>query len=163
MANKKTELDNQQAMTTLQQKLQAAAQKKIQAEKDRGAAYMTANKKRAGITELPNGLQYEVLKAGDANGVKPRVQDTVVVHYKGMLTDGTEFDGSEARGVPASFPLQSVIKGWTEILQHMTVGSKWRVYIPSDLAYGDRGAGQRIPPGATLVFDINLLEIKPGL
>ena len=108
------------------------------------------------VTE--SGLQYEVLTA--AEGAQPTIDDTVSVHYAGTLIDGTEFDSSIARGEPASFPLKGVIPGWTEGLQLMNVGSKFRFVIPSDLAYGDRGAGQAIGPGATLVFEVELLEIK---
>ena len=112
---------------------------------------------------MPNGLQYEVLTAGDPNGMKPTKEDTVVVHYVGTLIDGTEFDNSVKRGEPAQFPLGGVIKGWTEILQLMTVGSKWKVYIPSELGYGERGAGASIPPYSTLIFEIDLKNIKPAV
>lgn len=122
---------------------------------------LAKNKTRQGVTVLPNGLQYEIVKAGD--GPKPTEADTVVVHYTGTLIDGTEFDSSVKRGEPATFPLKGVIKGWTEILQLMPKGSKWKVYIPSDLAYGERAAGQLIKPGSTLIFDIDLIDIKPAI
>ena len=153
----------------LQQQMQAMSEKKNKEsmsksgeEKAKGAAFLAENKKRAGVTALPNGLQYEVMRAGDPNGLKPHPTDTVVVHYTGTLLDGTKFDSSVDRGQPASFPLNGVIRGWTEILQLMTKGTKWKVYIPSDLAYGDQGAGGVIKPGSTLVFEIDLLDIKPS-
>lgn len=108
---------------------------------------------------LPSGLQYKVLTAGD--GPRPTTNDTVVTHYRGTLLDGTEFDSSIARGQPATFGVTKVIKGWTEALQLMPVGSKWQLFIPSELAYGATGSGQKIGPNATLTFDIELLEIKP--
>ena len=101
-------------------------------------------------------------KAGEAGGQKPKVIDTVVVHYVGTLTDGTKFDASTDRGEPATFPPNGVIKGWTEILQLMPKGAKWKVVIPSELGYGERGAGGAIGPNATLIFEIELLEIKPA-
>jgi FKBP-type peptidyl-prolyl cis-trans isomerase FklB len=112
------------------------------------------------VITLPNGLQYEILKAGDATARKPLATDTVVVNYKGTLVDGTEFDNSFTRGEPATFPVNGVIRGWTEILQLMPKGSHWKVFIPSELGYGDRGAGGAIPPGAALVFEIVLEDIK---
>ena len=121
------------------------------------------NKSRKEVTTLANGLQYEILQAGDPNGIKPTAQDTVVVHYVGTLIDGTEFDNSVKRGEPATFPVGGVIKGWTQILQLMTKGAQWKVVIPSELAYGERGAGAQIPPGSVLVFEINLIDIKPAV
>ncbi len=161
--NKKMRLLDENTLNmSVQQKLQEYAMKKVQAEKDKGAAFLAQNKKRKGVVELPNGLQYEVLTAAkDAAAVKPTAEDTVVVHYVGTLTDGTEFDNSVKRGQPATFALNRVIKGWTEILQLMPAGSKWKVWIPSDLGYGDRGTGRGIPGGATLVFEIELMEVKP--
>lgn len=161
--NTKTALTEEQANMTLQQKLQEFAQKKSSAEKAKGEAFLMNNKKKTGVTVLPNGLQYEILKAGDAAGIKPTAADTVVVHYLGTLIDGTKFDASTDRGEPATFPVGGVIRGWTEILQLMTKGAKWKVAIPSDLAYGDRGAGAQIPPGSALVFEIELLDIKPAI
>ncbi len=137
--------------------------KKSAVEKAKGQAYLSANKKRPGVIALPNGLQYEILTPGDPNGIKPLAADTVVVHYVGTTINGDPFDSSIQRGEPATFPVGGVIKGWTEILQMMTKGSKWKVFIPSDLAYGDRGAGSAIAPGATLIFEINLLDIKPAV
>lgn len=163
LKNRTTLLTNEQANMTLQEKLQEFAMKKSSAEKERANLYLANNKKKPGVTTLPNGLQYEVITAGDPNGMKPTPQDTVVVHYAGKLIDGTPFDASYDRGEPASFPLNGVIRGWTEILQLMTMNAKWKVAIPSDLGYGDRGGGGSIPPGATLIFDIELLDIKPAV
>ena len=143
------------------QQKQAEAAKKAAAEAAKGKAFLDANKIRAGVTTLPDGIQYEIVKAGDPAGIKPAAQDTVVVEYLGKLIDGTEFDGSEKHGGTATFPLNQVIKGWTETIQLMTKGAHWKVYIPSDLGYGDRGNGPSIPPGATLIFDITLEDIKP--
>ncbi|MEO7265290.1 MAG: FKBP-type peptidyl-prolyl cis-trans isomerase, partial [Ferruginibacter sp.] len=145
---------------TLQHQLQAFAQKKSGAETAKGKAFLEANKKRPGVITLPDGLQYEILKGGDASAIKPLASDTVVVNYKGSLIDGTEFDNSFTRGEPATFPVNGVIRGWTEILQLMPKGSHWKVYIPSELGYGDRGAGGAIPPGAALVFEIVLEDVK---
>ncbi|HRD57660.1 MAG TPA: FKBP-type peptidyl-prolyl cis-trans isomerase [Ferruginibacter sp.] len=158
-----TLLNEEQCNMTLQQKLQEFAQKKMEGEKAKGNAFLEANKKKPGVTVLPNGLQYTILKEGEANGVKPTAADTVVVHYAGTLTDGTKFDASYDRGEPATFPLSGVIRGWTEILQHMTKGAKWNVVIPSDLGYGERGAGGVIGPNQVLVFDIELLDIKKAV
>jgi FKBP-type peptidyl-prolyl cis-trans isomerase FklB len=126
--------------------------------KEAGEKFLAANKNRPGVISLDNGLQYEILKAGD--GKKPKATDKVLVHYHGTLIDGTVFDSSVERGESISFPLNQVIKGWTEILQLMPVGSKWKVYIPYDLAYGDRGAGGAIKPYSALIFEIELLGIE---
>ncbi|MBB6276405.1 FKBP-type peptidyl-prolyl cis-trans isomerase [Porphyromonas circumdentaria] len=123
-----------------------------------GRKYMEENKNKPGVVCLENGLQYEILEEG--SGRKPVKTDTVTVHYEGTLTNGAIFDSSIKRGEPASFPLTGVISGWTEILQLMPVGSKWRVTIPAHMAYGERGAGQMIGPNATLVFEIHLLAIE---
>ena len=159
----KTDLTIEQAGMTLQQKLQEFTKKKTDARKQEGQAFLDANKKRSGVIALSNGLQYEVIKAGEANGPKPKVIDTVVVNYKGTLVNGTEFDNSFKRGEAASFPLNGVIKGWTEILQLMSKGSSWRVYIPDDLAYGEYPPqGSPISPNAVLIFEITLEDIKPA-
>lgn len=155
-------LTDEQANIALQTKMEELSQKKSAGEKAKSNAFLTANKKRTGVTTLPNGLQYEVLKSGEGNGIKPKAEDTVVVHYVGTLIDGTKFDASTDRGEPAEFPVGGVIRGWTEILQLMTKGDKWKVAIPSDLAYGDRPPGGGIPAGAALVFEIELLNIKPA-
>ena len=123
-----------------------------------GAKYLEENKKREGVKVTESGLQYEVLTAG--SGPKPAASDTVSVHYHGTLLDGTVFDSSVERGVPAEFAVGGVIPGWTEALQLMPTGSKWKVVIPSELAYGPRGAGRDIGPHATLVFEVELLDIK---
>ena len=161
--NTKTALTEEQAQMTLQQKLQEFAKKKSDAQKAEGQVYLTANSKRSGVTTLPDGLQYEVIASGEANGAKPLAVDTVVVDYIGKLIDGTEFDNSIKRGQPATFPLNGVIRGWTEILQLMPKGAHWKVYIPGDLAYGDNPPqGAPIKPNAVLVFDITLKDIKPA-
>ena len=111
---------------------------------------------------MPDGLQYEVIKKGDASSAMPRLQDTVVAHYAGTLIDGKKFDNSYDRGEPLTIPVGGVIRGWTEILQLMHIGDKWKVFIPSELGYGDRGAGADIPGGAALIFEMELLSIKPA-
>jgi FKBP-type peptidyl-prolyl cis-trans isomerase FklB len=123
-----------------------------------GEAFLTENKKKEGVIVLPDGLQYKVLKEG--NGKKPKADETVTVNYRGSLIDGTEFDSSIKRGEPSTFRVNGVIKGWTEALQLMPVGSKWQLFIPPELAYGERGAGEVIPPNATLIFEVELLSIK---
>jgi FKBP-type peptidyl-prolyl cis-trans isomerase FklB len=141
------------------QKKQAEADKSV-GEKNRkdGEAFLAENKSKEGVVTLPSGLQYKILKTGD--GPKPTTQDTVTCNYRGTLLDGKEFDSSYKRGQPASFPVGGVIKGWTEALQLMPVGSKWQLFIPADLAYGDRRAGPDITPGSTLIFEVELLSIK---
>jgi FKBP-type peptidyl-prolyl cis-trans isomerase FklB len=123
-----------------------------------GETFLAENAKKEGVITLPSGLQYKVIKAG--TGKKPKLTDEVTTHYRGMLIDGTEFDSSYKRGEPTSFPVDGVIAGWTEALQLMPVGSKWQLFIPSNLAYGPRGAGNVIGPNAALIFDIELLAIK---
>ena len=126
--------------------------------KKEGAAYLAKNKKKKGVVTLPSGLQYKVLKSG--KGKSPKLTDTVVTNYHGTLLDGTVFDSSYDRGQAVSFPVNAVIKGWTEALMKMKVGDKWELVIPSNLAYGEQGAPPKITPGATLVFIVELLEIK---
>ena len=128
--------------------------KKAQGE---GAAFLAENAKREGVISLESGLQYEILNQG--NGQIPTINDKITAHYHGTLIDGTVFDSSVDRGEPASFPVNGVIAGWTEALQIMPVGSKWKLYVPSDLAYGERGAGQIIGPYSTLIFEVELLSI----
>ena len=160
----KTALTIEQAGMTLQQKLQEFTKKKTDVQKQEGQNFLDLNKKRSGIIALANGLQYEVLKTGDPNGAKPKIIDTVVVNYIGTLVNGTEFDNSIKRGQAASFPLNGVIKGWTEILQLMTKGAHWKVYIPGDLAYGEYPPqGTPITPNSILIFEITLEDIKPAL
>ncbi len=125
-----------------------------------GAAFLAENAKRAGVITTPSGWQYEVIKAGTDN-TKPKLTDKVKVHYHGTLINGTIFDSSVDRGTPVVYPANGFIIGWQQALQMMTVGSKWKLYIPADLAYGDNPPGTSIPPGSTLVFDIELLGIEP--
>jgi len=123
-----------------------------------GAAFLAANKMQKGVVTLPSGLQYKILKEGD--GRKPTDADTVECHYRGTLVNGTEFDSSYRAGKPVSFKVTGVIPGWTEALKLMSVGSKWQLFIPSQLAYGERGAGNRVGPRETLIFDVELIAIK---
>ncbi|MDY6426581.1 MAG: FKBP-type peptidyl-prolyl cis-trans isomerase [Bacteroidales bacterium] len=123
-----------------------------------GKAFLEKNKKEEGVVELPSGLQYKVLKEG--NGKKPKATDKVRCHYEGMLLDGTIFDSSIKRGEPAVFGVNQVIQGWVEALQLMQEGAKWRLFIPSEMAYGARGAGNSIPPHATLIFDVELISVE---
>lgn len=145
----------QQDMATKQ-----AEKTKQQADKNKreGDAFLAENKKKEGVKTLPSGLQYKVVTQG--KGRVPKETDTVTTHYRGTLIDGTEFDSSHKRGQPASFAVNGVIKGWTEALLLMKEGSTWQLFIPSELAYGERGAGQTIGPNATLIFDIELISIK---
>lgn len=149
------------ALTTdLKKKADAETAAVGEANKKEGDAFLAANKSKDGVQTLPDGLQYKVLTAG--NGPKPTATDTVVCNYKGTLINGTEFDSSYKRGQPAKFPVGQVIKGWTEVLQLMPMGSKWEVYIPSDLAYGPQGPGRGpIGPNQTLIFEIELVSIQP--
>jgi FKBP-type peptidyl-prolyl cis-trans isomerase FklB len=127
--------------------------------KKQGEAFLAENKKKEGVKTLPSGLQYKVITAG--KGKKPKATDTVTTHYRGTLIDGTEFDSSVSRGKPASFPVNGVIPGWTEALQLMEEGAKWQLFIPSNLAYGERGTpGGPIGPNATLIFDIELISVQ---
>ncbi len=128
--------------------------------KKEGEAFLAENKKKEGVITLPSGLQYKVIKEG--TGETPKLTDTVTTNYRGTLIDGTEFDSSYRREQPATFPVKGVIAGWTEALQLMKVGSKWQLFTPSNLAYGERGAGRDIGPNATLIFDVELLSIKEG-
>lgn len=135
----------------------AAAAEKFKDTKEAGEKYLGENAKKEGVVTLSSGLQYQVLKEGD--GRKPSAADTVKCHYEGMLIDGTIFDSSIQRGTPAEFPLNGVIAGWTEGLQLMQEGAKYRFFIPYQLGYGERGAGASIPPFATLVFDVELIKV----
>jgi FKBP-type peptidyl-prolyl cis-trans isomerase FklB len=148
----------QQFQMEVRQKMQSAAQSQGATNRKAGEDFLAANKAKPGVITLPSGLQYKILKEGD--GAKPTASDTVTCNYRGTLINGTEFDASAKHGGPQSFPVGGVIKGWTEALQLMPVGSKWELYIPADLAYGDRGAGQDIGPGSTLIFEIELLGIQ---
>jgi FKBP-type peptidyl-prolyl cis-trans isomerase FklB len=142
---------------SIQNKLKDFMNNKIDAQKKAGEAFMQTNKEKPGVIVLPEGLQYEVLKEG--SGKQPVISDAIKAHYKGALLDGKEFDSSFKRNQPFSAPLRSLIKGWQIAIPLMKEGSHWRLWIPSDLAYGDRGAGGDIPGGATLMFEVELLEI----
>lgn len=150
-------LSIEEAKTVVNEYFMEVQAKAVKLNKEAGEEFLKINAHKEGVMTLPSGLQYEVIKMGD--GAKPTLTDTVRCHYHGTLINGVVFDSSMDRGEPAEFPLQGVIKGWTEILQLMPVGSKWKVTIPSELAYGDRGAGQHIQPGSTLIFIIELLDI----
>jgi FKBP-type peptidyl-prolyl cis-trans isomerase len=165
MAGGKTLLSEDEARATLtefQADMRKKMQEKMQAagetNKKEGAEFLAANKAKEGVVTLPSGLQYKILTAG--TGPKPTASDSVVCNYRGTLIDGKEFDSSYKRGQPATFPVSGVIKGWTEALQLMPVGSKWQLVVPSDLAYGERGQGQDIAPNATLIFEVELLSIQ---
>lgn len=132
-------------------------QDKIQQQKTEGAAFMAENLLKEGVKELEGGIQYLVIKEGE--GKQPMLQQSVKAHYKGSLLNGKEFDNSFKRGQPFTAPLTALIKGWQVALTKMKEGSHWRIWIPSDLAYGDRGAGGDIPGGATLVFEVELLQV----
>ncbi len=155
--DKPLNISEEEANMYIQQKLKEFMANKIKAVKDSGQKFLEENKSRPGIVTLPDGMQYEILVKG--TGPIPTAQDTVKANYIGTLIDGKEFDNSYKRGQPLTIPVTGVIRGWTEALQLMPVGSTWKLYIPSDLAYGDRGAGGVIPGGATLIFTIELLDI----
>jgi FKBP-type peptidyl-prolyl cis-trans isomerase FklB len=144
--------------TNMKKKQEEQMQQTAETNKKEGEAFLAENKTKAGVVTLPSGLQYKVLTEG--TGPKPTATDSVVCNYKGTLLNGTEFDSSYKRGQPATFPVTGVIKGWTEALQLMPVGSKWELFIPSDLAYGQRGPGGGIGPNSTLIFEVELVSIK---
>lgn len=148
----------QQAAESYKEELEAKRDAIGRENKQAGLSYRAKNKQSGDFKELDNGLQYKVMEAG--SGAKPSVEDTVVVHYRGTLTNGKQFDSSHDRGEPATFKISDVIQGWQEILPLMQEGAKWKVIIPPELAYGERGAGATIGPNETLVFEIELLEIK---
>lgn len=152
-SSKKPLLTENQCKMAIQDKLMKYMSQKNAPQKQ----FLVENKKRAGVVELPSGLQYEIIKQG--TGPKPKATDTVKAHYAGTLINGQEFDNSYKRGEPITIPVTGVIQGWVQALQMMPVGSKWKLYIPSELGYGENGAGGAIPGGATLIFDIELLEI----
>jgi len=157
-----TEDESRAVLTQLQSEVrkrqQELAQQLGDANKKQGMAFLEANKTKDGVVTLPSGLQYKVLQEG--TGPKPAPTDTVICNYRGTLLDSTEFDSSYKRGQPATFPVAGVIKGWTEALQLMPVGSKWQLFIPPELAYGERGFGGQIGPNATLIFEVELLSIQ---
>lgn len=166
LTNQKTQLTDEEAkatLTGLQKEMQAKQQEKMkilsEKNKKEGAAFLADNKGKEGVKALPSGLQYKVLTEG--KGKAPSESDTVTIQYTGSLIDGTEFDSSLKRGQAATFAVKNVIKGWTEALQLMKEGSKWRLFIPSDLAYGETGTpGGPIGPNATLIFDVELVSIQ---
>ncbi|MCC6550721.1 MAG: FKBP-type peptidyl-prolyl cis-trans isomerase [Ignavibacteriaceae bacterium] len=157
-----TEDEMQDVMVRYQTELMAKKDEKNQVigktNKEAGEKFLADNAKKEGVVTLPSGLQYKVITKG--NGASPKATDKVTTHYRGSLIDGTVFDESYQRGEPIEFPVNGVIAGWTEVLQLMKVGDKWEVYIPSNLAYGDRGAGAAIGPNATLIFTIELLKVN---
>ena len=164
LAGKKPHIAAGEAQTLVQnffqeqeKKQRAAAAERGKAAREVGEKYLEENAKKEGVVTLPSGLQYKVLREG--NGRKPKASDQVKCHYEGMLVDGTLFDSSLQRGEPATFPLNGVIAGWTEGLQLMQEGAKYRFFIPYHLGYGERGAGAQIPPFAALVFDVELIEV----
>ncbi|HEX2960728.1 MAG TPA: FKBP-type peptidyl-prolyl cis-trans isomerase [Ignavibacteriales bacterium] len=157
-----TDAEIQQTMMTFQKEMmekQTAKMKELgDKNKKEGDAFLAANKTKEGVKTTASGLQYKVITAG--TGATPKATDKVKVNYRGTLVNGTEFDNSYKRGEPIVFTVGSVIKGWTEALQLMKVGDKWQIFIPSELAYGEQGAGQTIPPNSTLIFDVELLGIE---
>lgn len=165
LAGGKTALTDDQAKAVLMEvqndmrkKQQAQMQQAGEANRKEGEAFLEANKSKDGVVALPSGLQYKILTQG--TGPKPAASDSVVCNYRGTLINGTEFDSSYKRGEPATFPVSGVIKGWTEALQLMPVGSKWQLFVPSDLAYGERAPGPEIAPNSTLIFEVELLSIQ---
>jgi FKBP-type peptidyl-prolyl cis-trans isomerase FklB len=155
--NKKALLTEEQINMSITNYLQKIKEEKSAGNKKIGKEFLAENSKKAGVVTLPSGMQYIVVKEG--TGAKPTLTDKVKCHYHGTLIDGKVFDSSVDRGQPIDFPVNGVIKGWTEALQLMPVGSKWKLFIPSDLAYGDNQAGPTILPGSTLIFDVELIEI----
>jgi len=164
-AGAKTRLTQEEAQavlnevqTEIKKQQQEKAQQAAAANKTEGEAFLAANKSKDGVVTLPSGLQYKILTAG--TGPKPTASDSVKCNYRGTLIDGKEFDSSYKRGQPATFAVGQVIKAWTEALQLMPVGSKWQLFVPSSLGYGERGAGAEIGPNATLIFEVELLSIE---
>jgi FKBP-type peptidyl-prolyl cis-trans isomerase FklB len=157
-----TEEEIKETLSALQKDLmeKQAEKTKILGEKNKkeGETFLAENKKKEGVITLPSGLQYKVIK--DGTGKQPSADSTVETNYRGTLVDGTEFDSSYKRGQPATFPVNGVIKGWTEALQLMKEGSKWELFVPASLAYGERGAGNVIGPNATLIFEVELISVK---
>src|SRR6201987_3906994 len=157
-----TEDEAKAALVTLQANMRKKQEEQVQqmaeTNKKQGDAFLAENKTKAGVVTLPSGLQYKILTEG--TGPKPTANDSVICNYKGTLLDRTEFDSSAKHGGPATFPVSGVIKVWTEALQLMPVGSKWQLFVPADLAYGQRGAGAGIGPNSTLIFEVELVSIK---
>jgi len=152
----------QETLVALKRRIQQAQQTKYnemaQENLEKGEKFLAENAKREGVVKLPSGLQYEVLRAGE--GKTPKAEDTVNVDYVGTLIDGTEFDNSRSRGEPATFKVNGVIAGWSEALQLMKEGAKWKLYIPAELGYGRRGMSVRIPPNSVLIFEVELLKVE---
>lgn len=157
LGGEKPAIDEAEARTLVNNYLSELEEKRSSAQKEAGKAFLEENKKRPEITVTASGLQYEVLKAG--NGKQAKATDRVKCHYEGTLIDGTLFDSSIKRGEPAVFGVNQVIPGWVEALQMMPEGSKWKLYIPSELAYGAHGAGEMIPPHSALIFEVELIEV----
>ena len=157
LEGKKTEMTHAEAKEIVSKFFAELQDKAIKENKENGEIFLERNKEKPGVVVLPSGLQYEVLKKGE--GKRPSATDKVKCHYHGTLINGTVFDSSIQRGEPAVFGVSQVIPGWVEALQLMEVGSKWRLFIPSDLAYGEHGAGNLIEPNSTLIFDVELLDI----
>lgn len=157
LAEREPQMTTERAREVINQLFMRLQQEESELNAAAGKEYQEIMRHKSGVVTLPNGLQYEIIKEG--SGAKPKPTDKVRVHYHGTLINGVVFDSSVERGEPAEFPLNAVIPGWTEILQLMPVGSKWRVVIPSELAYGSRGAGDVIRPNMTLIFEIELLDI----
>ncbi len=153
----KPEMSHSEAQTVVNEHFRKLAEEAYTQNKPSGEAFLAENAKKEGVTVLPSGLQYEVITAG--NGKKPSATDRVQCHYEGTLIDGTIFDSSIKRGEPAVFGVNQVIKGWVEALQLMQEGAKWRLYIPYDMAYGEHGAGEMIPPYSALIFDVELIKV----
>ncbi|MDI7258626.1 MAG: FKBP-type peptidyl-prolyl cis-trans isomerase [Thermodesulfobacteriota bacterium] len=156
-----TEQEVGETMAAFQKEMKAKQEEMMkktgEKNKKEGEVFLAGNKKKEGVVTLPSGLQYRVIKNG--SGKKPKLTDTVTTHYKGTLIDGTEFDSSYQRGQPASFQVNGVVAGWTEALQRMEEGAKWQLFVPSQLAYGERGAGP-IGPNATLIFEVELISVQ---
>lgn len=155
--NKETSMSYDEAKNVINEYFSKLQEEKLDINLKAGEEFLTINKQRPEVTTLPSGLQYEILTKGE--GKTPTATDQVKCHYHGTLIDGTVFDSSVQRGTPATFGVNQVIKGWVEALQLMPVGSKWKLFIPSDLAYGKQGAGQSIEPNSTLVFEVEVLDI----
>ena len=157
LGNKQPDMSYDEAKNIINEYFTKLQSEKLEINKQAGEEFLKINKEKAGVTTLPSGLQYEVLKKGE--GKTPQSNDQVRVHYTGTLIDGTVFDSSVQRGEPAEFGVTQVIPGWVEALQLMPIGSKWKLAIPSELAYGASGAGQTIEPNSTLIFEVELLDI----
>lgn len=157
LAGNKTEMTHAEAQKVVNEHFRKLAEEAYAINKAAGENFLAENAKKAGVITLPSGLQYEIVKKG--NGKRPAATDRVQCHYEGTLIDGTVFDSSIKRGEPAVFGVNQVIKGWVEALQLMPEGSKWRLYIPYDMAYGEHGAGEMIPPYSALIFDVELIKV----